>query len=85
MPVVLRRGAPKGGAGVTSACTSASSARVPSITATTAEPGHAELPFIEKGGGGVGHFRQAALVHGEDAQFVRGAEAIFHRAQDAIS
>src|SRR5690606_37777922 len=41
------------------------------------------VALAEKEGGRVRHFGKTHLAHFEDADFVRGSEAVFHRAQDA--
>jgi hypothetical protein len=69
--------------GDTSACTSTSSGREPSIAARTTLPG-AFVRLPDEPGARVEHLREAARLHLEDADVVRRAEAVLQRAQRAV-
>ena len=67
----------------TSACTSTSSGREPSMAHRTTEPGRAR-GLADEARGGVLDLDQPLLVHLEDADLVGRAEAVLERAQRAV-
>ena len=69
---------------LTSACTSTSSGREPSIAHSTADPGDAVGPLGQEQRRRVGHRLQAGAGHLEHAELADGAEAVLHRAHDAM-
>ena len=81
-PTTARRGVPSG-EGATSACTSTSSGRVPSMPAKTAAPGDCGVALADEQRGRVGDLLQPGVGHLEDADLVGRAEAVLHRPQDA--
>ena len=56
---------------------------MPSMLATTTEPGTSHRSLGEEQRRRIGHRLQAVLLHLEDADLVGRAEAVLHRAQDA--
>ena len=81
-PETTRRGC-SSSEGATSAWTSTSSGREPSIAASTTLPGGAR-GLGDEARGGVEHLHQAALAHLEQARLVGRAEAVLQRAQLAV-
>ena len=69
---------------LTSACTSTSSGREPSMQHSTADPGVAALRCGEEQLRRVGHRAQPVAGHLEHPEFADGAEAVLHRAHDPI-
>ena len=81
MPFATRRGGTTS-VGATSAWTSTSSGRVPSIAHRTHEPGTGSASRRNRSEGSATSV-EAAGAHLEDADLVRGAEAVLERAQRA--
>ena len=82
MPLQTRRGGTSS-LWETSAWTSTSSGREPSIAARTTEPG-ALRRLADEARAGVEDLDEAALAHLEDADLVGRAEAVLQRAQRAV-
>ncbi len=82
MPDTTRRGCSSSD-GATSACTSTSSGREPSIAASTTLPG-ARVASATNLRGGVEHLDEAARAHLEQTGLVRRAEAVLQGAQLAV-
>ena len=82
MPLTTRRGGTSSD-GETSAWTSTSSGRVPSMAARTTEAG---LPrrLPDEAGAGVEHLDEPVRAHLEDPGLVRRAEAVLQRPQRAV-
>ena len=81
-PFATRRGGTSS-LGATSACTSTSSGREPSIAQSTTEPG-ARVASFDEARRGVLDLDQALLVHLEHADLVGRAEAVLQRAQGPV-
>ena len=82
MPLATRRGGTSS-VGATSAWTSTSSGREPSIAQRIAEPGRAGR-LGHEAGRGVLDLDQSLVAHLEDARLVGRAEAVLERAQRAV-
>ena len=82
IPLAIRRGGTSSD-GETSACTSTSSGREPSIAASTTLPG-ARVASPTKRALASSDLDEAALAHLEHAGLVRRAEAVLERAQRAV-
>ena len=81
-PLATRRGGTSS-VGATSACTSTSSGREPSIAHSTTEPG-ARVASLDEARRCVLDLDQAPLAHLEDAHLVGRAEAVLQRPQRAV-
>ena len=83
MPLAIRRALPYELA-LTSACTSTSSGRDPSMQHSTAEPGALAGRSARNSADGFGTPFKPAPRHLEHAQLADGAEPVLHRADDAV-
>jgi hypothetical protein len=79
-PWAERRGEP-GASPVTSAWSSTSSGRWPSMVGTTTDPGTPGPPVGEEEPAGVGQAHQPGVGHLEQAELVGGTEPVLHRPQ----